>query len=77
MKDYLIIIPAYNEEKNIGRVLDGMRHFRENTIIINDGSVDHTSQIIKEKGFFVLTITAIMALRIVSYKELILRQKDK
>lgn len=52
MKDYLIIIPAYNEEKNIGRVLDGMRHFRENTIIINDGSADHTSQIIKEKGFF-------------------------
>ena len=51
MKDYLIIIPAKKKKKNIGRVLDGMRHFRENTIIINDGSVDHTSQIIKEKGF--------------------------
>jgi len=43
-----IIIPAYNEEKNISRVLDELTQKYENIIIVNDGSSDKTSEIVKK-----------------------------
>ena len=47
----LIIIPAYNEGKNIGRMLRCMkRQTYENLeiIVINDGSTDDTEKVVLE-----------------------------
>lgn len=47
MNPFLIIIPAYNEGKNIGRVIEGLLglRLRADILIINDGSVDETLEI--------------------------------
>ena len=48
----LIIIPAYNEEKNIGYVIDSINDYNKkngnnyDVIVINDGSTDNTEQIL-------------------------------
>lgn len=48
----LVIIPAYNEEKNIGAVLEDIRRFKYDIdiIFINDASRDNTEQTVVEKG---------------------------
>lgn len=38
----LIIIPAYNVEKHIGNLLERMNSYKDNLIVINDGSNDDT-----------------------------------
>jgi len=47
----LIVIPAWNEERSIGRVLDELKALYSgyDIIVINDGSKDSTAQIAKEK----------------------------
>lgn len=46
----LIIIPAYNEEENIVKVVDELRekYFQYDYIVINDGSTDNTRKVCKE-----------------------------
>src|SRR5215475_4526466 len=50
-----IVIPAYNEEKRIGRSLDAVREFLENyshraeVIVIDDGSSDGTRNEVIER----------------------------
>lgn len=51
----LIIMPAYNVEEKIGSLLDKMSPYQERVLIINDGSKDLTSDVIKNKGFIVLS----------------------
>lgn len=49
----LFVIPAYNEEENIKKVLEEIKKdvsFAD-IIVINDGSKDNTSKIVKECGF--------------------------
>lgn len=48
----LIIIPAYNEEKNIGDVITNLRGYNYDIdiIVINDASKDHTEHVVLEKG---------------------------
>ena len=46
----IVVIPAYNEEKNIGQVLAGVKKYTENIIVVDDGSKDKTSQIAKSCG---------------------------
>ena len=48
----LIIIPAYNEEKNIGEVLKDIRKFNYDIdiIVINDASNDNTERVVVENG---------------------------
>jgi len=43
-----IIIPAYNEEKRIGKVLRGLKKYNLPTIVVDDGSRDRTSKIAKK-----------------------------
>lgn len=54
-KDLLIIIPAYNEAKNIQNVLNNIEKKKLITfgdvLIINDGSQDSTSQIVKQNQY--------------------------
>lgn len=50
-----IVIPAYNEEKTIGRVISGLfDHGYRNIVVVDDGSVDRTSEVAKKLGVFVL-----------------------
>ncbi|MBL7206321.1 MAG: glycosyltransferase family 2 protein [Candidatus Aenigmarchaeota archaeon] len=41
------IVPAYNEEKNIEKVVDGLRNKVDEIIVVNDGSADRTGDILK------------------------------
>ncbi|OGC51213.1 hypothetical protein A2982_01855 [candidate division WWE3 bacterium RIFCSPLOWO2_01_FULL_39_13] len=52
----LIIIPAYNEEKMVGKVIDDLKKAGfENIIVIDDGSSDKTGEVSKKAGAIVLT----------------------
>lgn len=54
----LIVIPAYNEENNIGRVLEGIRRCAPElpVLVINDGSSDSTAQTSREHGAKVISL---------------------
>ncbi len=53
MSEVLVIIPAYNEEANIGRVAEDLirNHPELDYIIVNDGSADRTAEICREAGY--------------------------
>jgi glycosyltransferase involved in cell wall biosynthesis len=53
-KTIAVVIPAFNEEVKIGSVIDGIPQFVDDIIVIDDGSHDRTSQIVKEKGAIVV-----------------------
>lgn len=54
----LVIIPAYNEEDNIVRVVEQFcdRYSRYDYVVINDGSRDHTADICMTKGYNILDL---------------------
>lgn len=53
MEKISIIIPAYNEEKTIGSVIDDLKEIlsqiEHEIIVVDDGSIDNTAKIVKEK----------------------------
>jgi glycosyltransferase involved in cell wall biosynthesis len=50
-----IVMPAYNEEGSIGKVLEGLkREGYEQIIVVDDGSTDRTAKIAGSKGAVVL-----------------------
>jgi len=56
--DVSIVIPAHNEEMNIGGLLDRIMEIKESgweVIVVNDGSDDSTGEIAREKGATVIT----------------------
>lgn len=42
-----VIIPTYNNDKTLANVIDRVRVFTNNVIVVNDGATDNTSQILK------------------------------
>lgn len=54
----LIIIPAYNEEENIVRVIDNLieNYSKYDYVIINDGSTDATASICRKHGYNVVNL---------------------
>lgn len=54
----LIIIPAYNEEKNIDSILGELEKFKEqyDVVVINDKSLDRTSEMCKLMGAKVIDL---------------------
>jgi glycosyltransferase involved in cell wall biosynthesis len=54
----LVIIPAYNEEKNIGSVVSAIRKlsFHPDIIVVDDGSVDHTADNAQAAGAIVISL---------------------
>ncbi|CAM1349420.1 DUF2062 domain-containing protein [Tenacibaculum halocynthiae] len=46
-----VIIPTYNNEKTLQRVIEGVLLYTQNIIIVNDGSTDQTSNILKNYSF--------------------------
>ena len=59
MKEVLIIIPAYNEEKNINKVLDKLEEPEiteiADILVMNDASSDNTNWIVKQRNHAVVT----------------------
>ena len=59
MKKILVILPAYNEEENIGQLLVKLKNYEKkdlyDILVIDDGSKDRTAEIVKEKGVQVLS----------------------
>ncbi len=58
MKEVLIIIPAYNEQDNIKRVVDNLieNYPQYDYVVVNDGSRDHTRRICRENGYRLLDL---------------------
>ena len=58
-KELLIIMPAYNEEKNIGKVLEqleqaGICEYAD-VLVMNDASSDATNWLVKARGYTLVT----------------------
>lgn len=57
-----VLIPAYNEEKTLGKVLGDLQRIKEKgviheVIVVNDGSQDHTAEVARNfKGTRVLSL---------------------
>ena len=47
MSRKIIVIPTYNEAKNIGILINKLRVFNLNILIIDDNSPDNTAAIVK------------------------------
>lgn len=45
--NFCVIVPTYNNQKTLKKVLDSVLNFTINVIIVNDGSTDATSEILK------------------------------
>ena len=54
----LIIIPAFNEEENIERVVENLReHYAAyDYVVVNDGSSDNTAAICKKRGYSLIDL---------------------
>ena len=46
----IVVVPAHNEEKLIGRVLETMPGFVDRVIVVDDASTDATASILAERG---------------------------
>ncbi len=51
-----MIIPAYNEEKRIGKVLQKIPEFVDEVIVVDDGSEDRTSEVARGFGAKVIRL---------------------
>lgn len=51
MKNTLIIIPAYNVEEQLRSLLPQLSKYKNNCLIVDDGSTDGTNKVINHEGF--------------------------
>ena len=54
MTQIALIIPAFNEEKSIGRVLAEVPKVVSETVVVDNNSTDHTASVAREAGATVL-----------------------
>ena len=47
-KTIAVVVPAYNEEKQIGMVIESMPEFVDRIVIVNDCSKDNTAKVVQE-----------------------------
>lgn len=54
----IAIVPAFNEERNVGRVVDELRAFDAAlaVVVISDGSADRTAEVAAEHGAYVVRL---------------------
>ncbi|TFH27085.1 MAG: glycosyltransferase family 2 protein [Bacteroidia bacterium] len=50
-----VVIPALNEEKQLGEVIDAIPDFADYIIVVDDGSTDRTVEVAEEKGAKVIS----------------------
>ena len=53
--NFWVIIPAYNEASNLSNVIDRVKKYTHNIIVVDDGSRDLTNKIAEEAGVIILT----------------------
>ena len=53
-KSIVICIPAYNEERNIAKLIIDSKKYSDKIIVVDDGSSDYTAKIAKELGVEVI-----------------------
>ncbi|MFL5244921.1 MAG: glycosyltransferase family 2 protein [Gemmataceae bacterium] len=52
----LTAIPVYNEERHVEKVLDEVRRYSPNILVVNDGSTDRTGELLaRQKGIEVVS----------------------
>lgn len=58
-KSKLVIIPAYNEEENIAKVIHSLQRVSHDLdiLVINDGSSDYTAKIVDELGVKLISLS--------------------
>ena len=56
VSDVLVVIPAFNEVESIGQVVDQVRTFVFQTLVVNDGSVDQTADVAHQYGATVVSL---------------------
>ncbi len=49
-----VLIPAHNESKAIGNLIEGISNIIPNVFVVDDGSTDNTAEIAKASGAFVI-----------------------
>ena len=47
-KSVAVVVPAHNEEKLIGRVIETMPEYVDKIVVVNDKSSDNTAQVVRE-----------------------------
>lgn len=47
-KSICVVIPAYNEEKQIGNVITSLPDWVDHIVVVNDASKDRTSQVVRQ-----------------------------
>jgi dolichol-phosphate mannosyltransferase len=53
---FLTAIPVYNEERHLERVLDEVRRYAADILVVNDGSSDRTAELLaQQRGLHVIT----------------------
>ena len=54
----IAIVPAFNEERNVGRVLDELRRLDPglDVVVVSDGSTDHTAEVASARGAHVIRL---------------------
>ena len=54
----IAVVPAFNEQENIGRVIEEIREFDSalDIVVVDDGSVDATAAVAREHGAIVLRL---------------------
>jgi hypothetical protein len=62
LSDILLIIPAYNEEENIEKVIEEIKKYNLDYVIINDGSSDNTKKICEEKKYNIINLAVNLGL---------------
>jgi len=50
-----VLIPALNEEQQLGQVIDAIPDFADHIIVVNDGSTDRTVEVAEKKGATVIS----------------------
>ena len=56
MTKTLVIIPAFNEERSISKVVDELRLLKLDVLVVDDGSKDKTRERAVESGAIVLSL---------------------
>ena len=52
--DAFVVIPAYNEVKNISTVLTEVQKYAKNIVVVDDGSTDGTSKVVGKYNVYLL-----------------------
>ena len=71
MDKILLIIPAYNEEESIERVINNLeKNFPQyDYVIVNDGSKDKTEQVCVDNGYNIISCLFILDWQVVFRQE--------